>query len=630
MQSAMTLRRVLKWSIATLVIVFAAIALLAATLALTDGHQLRAPLTGYLSRHTGREFRIDGNLEIHLLSLHPSITASQVTIGNPRWSPAGTMARISKLAIVFDLPWAGRPFAVRQLALDGADIHLQRDAEGHASWLWKPPGILPGKDIPIIYSLSMPNAHLTLDDDRRHLLFDGTLTTSNAPSNEPLRIDGKGHLNSRDATFALRGDPLATISRDKPYAFSLDARSSGSHLTGHGSVKHPLDFRELDGVFEASGLDLKDLFFLAGVRLPNTGPYHLSGKLARHDTRFELNDLVATSGESDVHATVTSQMDRNGHTHVDVDLRSRRLRISDLGLQAAGRAAVPQDEKPLFPEWEIRTDGIRHGDVQLSFHAHELDVGRATFHAVAARMSVAQGIANIPTLTATIPDGKISAHIKFDAKPDIPKATLEATFSDLRLGQFSKTPQQPPIDGLLQGHLNLTGQGRSVHELVADANGTVTMTLPEGSLRKSLAELIGFDLRALGLMLTKNKEDTPIRCGIARFQAHRGMLTANTLIVDTDRMVITGGGSIQLGTEHMDLELQGQPKHVRLLRLQAPVNVHGTIKHPAFAADKDDRKFKLVDPGHGKDVDCGALLAHANADEGLRKSAPAGPGPERR
>ena len=537
---------------------------------------------------------------------------------------------MSKLTIVFDLPWIGQAFAVRTLALDGADIHLQRDADGHANWLWKPPGLLPGKGIPLIYSLSLHNAHLTLDDDRRHLLFDGTLTTSDASSKEPLRIEGKGHLNGREATFTVRADPLATVTRDKPYAFSLDERSGGSHLTGHGSVKRPFDFRELDGAFEATGPDLKDLFFLTGVRLPNTGPYHLSGKLARHGTRFELSELAATSGESDVHATITSQMDRTGHSHVDVDLHSQHLRISDFGLQAASRASVPQNEKPLFPEWEIRTDGIRHGDVQLNFHAHELEVGRVTFHAVAATMSVAQGTATIPTLTATIPDGKISAHVKFDAKPEIPRATLEATFSNVRLGQLSKTPSQPPMDGLLQGDLNLTGQGHSIHELVANAEGTVTTTLPHGTLRASLTELIGFDLRALGLMLTKNKEDTPVRCAIARFQAHRGTLTADTLIVDTDRMVITGGGAIQLGTEHLDLELQGQPKHVRLLRLQTPVSVHGTIKHPAFGVDKDDRKFKLVDPGHGKDVDCEALLAQAKTDQGRGKSALAGSETQRR
>jgi uncharacterized protein involved in outer membrane biogenesis len=268
-------------------------------------------------------------------------------------------------------------------------------------------------------------------------------------------------------------------------------------------------------------------------------------------------------------------------------------------------------------------DGIRRGDVLMSFHARELDAGFATLHTVAGRIVVDHGILTIPNLAATISDGRVSAQIKFDARQEIPKATLGMTFSNVRLGQFSrKDPSQPPMDGLLQGRLDLRGRGRSIHEIIADADGTVTATLSQGMLRASLAELIGLDLRALGLMLTNNKEDAPVRCGVVHFQARAGTLTAATLVLDTDPMVITGRGSIQLGTEQLDLQLQGQPKHVRLLRLQAPVSIHGMLKHPAVGVQKADRKFKLVDLGHGRDVDCSALLAEVKADSGYPERVP--------
>jgi len=79
-----------------------------------------------------------------------------VTIGNPPWTPPGTMAAIGRLSVVLDLPLFGQTYALRKLALEEADVHLQRDASAHANWLWKAPGILPGKGIPPIYSLSIP------------------------------------------------------------------------------------------------------------------------------------------------------------------------------------------------------------------------------------------------------------------------------------------------------------------------------------------------------------------------------------------------------------------------------------------------------------------------------------------
>jgi uncharacterized protein involved in outer membrane biogenesis len=123
------------------------------------------------------------------------------------------------------------------------------------------------------------------------------------------------------------------------------------------------------------------------------------------------------------------------------------------------------------------------------------------------------------------------------------------------------------------------------------------------------------DFRGLGLMLTKNKEDTPIRCGVASFKAHDGTLTAQTLLIDTDPVLITGGGTIQLDSEALDLEFKGHPKQLRVLRLSAPFSVQGTFMHPVIGLEKGHRKLELIDPGHAKDADCGALLAQAKTDE---------------
>lgn len=584
------------------------------TLALAGGNHLRGPIAHYLSDRYGRQIRIDGDLQTRLLSIHPEFVARRVTIGNPPWTPPGTMASIDRLSVVLDLPLFGQTYALRKLEMEGADVHLRRDADGHANWLWKAPGILPGKGIPPIYSLSIPNAHLALDDDRRHLLFDGTLSTKDRHSDEgtgPLRIEGKGHLNGRDATFTIEGEPLANVARSRPYPFTLDARSSNSHLTGHGSVDNPFDFRSLEATFAAEGEDLKDLYYLAGVMLPNTGPYKLSGKLSRHNTTFKLSELFATFGESDLHANIASEMDAGGHTRVDVDLRSRRLRTADLGVRAAGRAAGPPGTKPLLlPELEIRTDGIRRANATITFHAKELDAGRLSFRMVAGKMSIDHGLVVVPQLSADLPDGKVSAHVRFDGRPDVPTATLDLNATDVRLGQLSKKdPTQPPLDGPLRGHLKLTGRGRSIHEIAADGNGSLTAILPEGTMRASLAELTGIDFRGLRMLLTKNKDETPVRCAVARFDLHKGTLTSQTLVIDTDPVLITGAGTIELDTEALDLQIQGHPKHVRMLRVQAPVAIQGTLAHPSVGVEKEGRRFKLVDPGQGKDVDCATLLA---------------------
>jgi len=43
------------------------------------------------------------------------------------------------------------------------------------------------------------------------------------------------------------------------------------------------------------------------------------------------------SGDSDVHGTLTSEMDETGRSRLDIDLNSKRLRLADL-VQGRGRA----------------------------------------------------------------------------------------------------------------------------------------------------------------------------------------------------------------------------------------------------------------------------------------------------
>jgi AsmA family protein len=661
MNSSPTSHRALKLLLGTLAGALVLLGLLVTAVALMDGNQLRGPLVRYLTAHTGRPWRIDGPIEAHLVSLHPSLIAGQVTIANPPWAPAGNTAEIAKFTIMFDLPWFSRPFAIRKLVLAGANLHLWRDADAHANWIRNAPGIIPGNGLPVIHSLSIPAAHLELHDDRRHLMFDGTLSAGEAAAGEreveappppaealhateapqaakevreasaalPLRISIKGTLNDREATVTIDGDPLATAAREKPYNFTLDERSSGSHLTGRGLLAHPFDFRVLDGSFEANGADLKDLHFLVGVNLPDTAAYQVSGKISRRNTIIKLSDLVATSGDSDVHGTLTSEMDETGRSRLDIDLNSKRLRLADLGAKAAGRApeSPPEEKSALLSETPFRLQGLRRFDYVVSYHAQQLNTAKLTFHSVLGKMTIDHGTITVPELSATLaslaqpavdPEGKITARLAFNAKTDTPKASVDLRIANIRLGQFArKDPSQPPIDGLLQGRLDLTGRGRSLRDMAAKADGTVTLTLPEGAIRASLAELTGLDFRGLGLMLTKNKEDTPIRCGVARFQAHDGTLTSQTFVLDTDPVLITGGGTIQLDSEALDLEIQGHPKHLRVLRLSAPLSVQGTLTHPSVSLEKGQRKFKLIDPGHAKDADCGALLAEAKSEDQL-------------
>jgi hypothetical protein len=120
--------------------------------------------------------------------------------------------------------------------------------------------------------------------------------------------------------------------------------------------------------------------------------------------------------------------------------------------------------------------------------------------------------------------------------------------------------------------------------------------------------LAGVDLRGVGLALTRSMRATAVRCAQAAFDAHDGTLTAHSIFIDTEPVVIRGGGVINLDTESLDITLRGEPKDVRLLRLDAPLLVRGSLTRPTVAIQTHDAAVRLIDPGRGKDVDCASPI----------------------
>lgn len=624
------MRRWLAYSgVALAALLLVAVALAAAL----DAGYFRGPLIRFLAARAGREIQVAGIFEPHVFSLNPRLTAGRVTIGNPAWMPSGTAAQIDRVSVTIGMPGFGHSFDIARLEMDGATLHLARDSTGHANWQWSNPDKKVPRSLLLIRSLSMPDAHVVLDDARRHLQFDGAVSAQDqdgAGGLQAFQIQGTGQLNGRAATFEITGDALATASHQKPYHFTFAERSSGTRLDGHGFLSQSFNFAQIDATFAAEGADLKDLYFLTGVTLVNTGAYRLSGTLARRGTSTKFSELVATSGESDMHGTVSIESS-GARPQLDADLNSQVLRLADIGARAAGREPDTGAPRLLLSDAMLKPGAVRHGDGAVNFHAHRVDIGRVSLHAVSAKMTIDHGILIVSPFAADLLEGKLTAHLKLDATTEDPPVRFDLKIADLQLAQIDhKGTGQPPFEGSLQARVAGSGHGRSIHQVASTANGTLSVVVPHGTIRVALAELGGIDLGGLGRLFAKNKQETAIRCGVASFQAHDGTLTAQSLVVDTDPILVTGEGAIHFDSEALDLAFRGHSKRPVLMRLRSPVLVRGTLSHPSIEIKASNSiaqtaeavalgvvltplaaVLAFVDPGLAKDADCAALSAAA-------------------
>jgi uncharacterized protein involved in outer membrane biogenesis len=573
-----------------------------------NANLMRSSFIRFVSWQNDRPIDVRGALHLQLLTGSPRIEAEQVTSGNPPWTEPGITAEIGKLTVTFT-PLLSRQSGITLLKIDGAQLHFTRDGAGHANWQRVNPDQSEGGPLPMIRSLELTHSHLTLADERLHLFYDGELSVLGADSAQPLQIEGAGTLNQRAVTFHLKGDALPSATPDKPYAFEFDERSSGTDFIAHGSLPHPFDLGLVDAAFDASGADLRDLHFLLGVNLPNTGSYHLHGRIVRRSAETLFDDLKVTSGQSDMHGRVSLQTQTGGRTLVTLDLGSALLRLADVGLRAAGRDPHPDAPARLFSDVPLVTGGSRRVDAAGKINIARLVLSKIDVTDVSAPFTIERGQIKASEVTGHVLGGNVLLHLETDANQTPARSRIEMTVKGLQLAQLPHKSGPPPYEGTLLLQIHAQGRGDSLHALAAGANGNLSASVVPGTIRASLAELTGVDLRGLGLTLTRNDRDVAVPCAEADFDIHAGVMQSTQLFIDSEPVLINGEGRVLLDPETLDLKLRGKPKGLRILRIKAPVLVQGTLLQPKFSVGVSESSLQLVDRGTPKNADCAALHA---------------------
>ena len=655
---------VLKWgaiSLATL----ASLLLGCVLLVQRNANALRDPIARIASGYVGRAIHIDGTLKLQLLSLTPYAVVDGLRVGNPQWARAPDMAQVGRLEVSIDLlALLTARIVIPRLGVEELELSLERDASNRANWRFQDPDNRPvpsrALNLPLVRRLILERWHIEVRDAIRKLHFHGTVAASESGGDgaQGLRLDGAGEMNGAPFTLLATGDPLASAVRGQPYDCAADIRAGRTRLNLQARIADPFDVDALAATFTATGTDLADLYYLTGLTLPNTPPYALTGHLQTAGTRVNIRDLAGMFGNSDLEGTMVIE---TGAPRVllTAQLVSHSLDIVDLG-PALGAAPsedhpAPTSGKPLekqsepvpanalwLPDAPLDLERVRGMDADVRYRAQSVNAQDTPFKQVAWRLRLDHGVMTIDPLSFVLPAGRIVARLRIDATQDVPDVAFDGRLIGIDLAQFHAHNSEPPLAGLLLGRFVVRGRGRSVHAVAASADGTVTTAIPHGQVRAAFAELTGINVaRGFGLLLTKNQQKNDIRCAVADFNSTNGVVAAQNIVVDTQNLRIIGKGSIDLRTERLHLSVDGEPKKLRLVTLQSPIIIHGTLRKPTVGLDPAHvakqaglaialgalvaplaAVLAFIDPGLVKDADCGALLAPAG-QTGLPISAQA-------
>jgi uncharacterized protein involved in outer membrane biogenesis len=621
---------------------------------LMDWNVARGLVSRIASRRLDRRVTIDGPFRVHLFSSTPSVSIDQLGIANPAWASGGNMFQVRHLQFAVQLSQLFLGHLVLQtLEVDEPHVWLLRDSAERANWVFGKSSRAKSQQptrLPAIRHFALRGGTLNIDDAIRKLAFKGMVAateTGTRKDAEPFRLEGTGTLNKEPFKLNFEGGALLNIELDKPYPFQLKLDAGPSNAAVIGSIAKPFDFDELDAALDVQGQNLANLYYLTGLSLPLTAPYRLSVHVHRAGMHFALADIVGKVGNSDLRGHATVDLAADGRPNLKAILTSKSLNLGDLGVafgagvpQQSDVTGAPQVAAPkkepisalLLPTFEFQFDRLATMDAVVDFRADSVQTEKVPIKAVTLSLRLDHGLLQINPADFELPLGKLTGQVQLDSRTNPPQTSIDVRLTDVHLDQFkSKTASQAPLSGVLQSHAHLEGHGNSVHAIAADSDGTIAAVIPQGEIRKSLAELTGINvLTGLGLLLSGNEQTAPIRCGVAEFQVHDGDARAGRFVLDTQTVLILGDGHVNLGDEKLDLNIAGKPKKIRLGRLRTPINLRGTLRDPSISVSVPDvvkqgsiaaaagvlltpiaAILAFIDPGLAKDQDCAALLSES-------------------
>ena len=413
---------------------------------------LRHPLENKLSQIVARPVafgdqfgvRLFGSVRAHTdsMTIGPA-PANGPTLVDDAGKPRDFMhARSVKLALSYRSlyeQWkgTGQPLAVKLLDVDGLELNLKRNADGHANWQFgaaQPATAASSPQLPTFERLNVRNGEVRVVDEPLQISADAHVTTREGtaeaaaiaasgastpqvrvatvgatslagsapiaasggtatPARQPLaiddntpglQVDGKGTYRKAPLLLQLRSSGLLPLASSDSAAVSvplwLDVNADKTHIRVDGTATDLLHFGGMDATFVASGPSLAAVGDALGVTLPTTAKFATHGRLQKHGTVWDAGVAAMDIGSSRLNGNF--KFDNGPDVPVLTGtLGGSRLALADLG-PAFGAAppdapASASNAKPgkVIPDRTFDIPSLKAMNADVGVQLAVLDLG---------------------------------------------------------------------------------------------------------------------------------------------------------------------------------------------------------------------------------------------------------------
>jgi AsmA family protein len=555
---------------------------------------LRKEIIAELEAATGRDVRIKGKIILGV-SLRPTLEVEGLEIQNLNWGKAKNFVSVGNTKIrvhLFPL-FQGRADII-SIAAQRAEIHLETDGVAQRNWKILAQAVTEDgeeapipeieeilvSDITIDYrDIADPKVRYSLHLEKASLIHDvvngiGSYSVLGKLGDDSIEADGKVA-------------PLYTISAEQPRQFDLKAQVFGLTLSADGSAKFPfIEFTYADFTLDApKGLTQAAAYF--GVSLPNIGTTKISGNLTPVEYDLHFGNLTGEVGDVDLAGFIIVGM--SAPHKVTSDLRSEALDIEPYWNMLPASAPPPPGK--LFFNNPIKLELPETVELQFRYAVKSLEMGGHTYSNFLLDGQLEKKILRFKHLDLDVADGRIANSLTLTPQAGALSLSIQSNVTGVDMVKLLKQFEMPKyVKGkayfLLEGESN----GSTMAEIAAGFDGRTFFELREGYIPVRLSSLLRGGItdifRSIEGMFEGAGKDAMIKCGFGAFVINGGVAENKALLMITDKAVVTGKGSIDLGQERLKMRLSPRPYDKSLISLASDVDISGTLVSPEFHLSK--------------------------------------------
>ncbi len=552
------------------------------------------------------------HLHVHL-GRTTTVSLDNVVVADADGFPADKpFATIDKLTVVADVMAyvRSRQVVLPQIVADHPVVDVQQRADGQANW---PTGSSASSSKPSDPAAGPRIGQLVINDGHVHAVLarlkaDFALDVATKAA-EPgaatadsqagqIVVGAKGTYAAQPITGRLVGGALLSL-RDasQPYPIDLHVENGPTKVVLKGTVENPLSFAGADLKLELSGPDMAKLTPLTGVPIPETPAYSIAGKLDYADRKVRFTGFTGRLGESDLNGDILVDPTRQ-RPFVDANLFSRRVQLADLGgfigetpgRKSAGNQSAEQKTElahreassKVLPDTPINLPKLNMADVRLRYRGAQIEGRSVPLDNIVADLDINDGEIKLHPLSFAVGAGEISLTSDLAPQGHEMKTATEIQFKQLDVGRLLSATHAVNGAGSLSGSAKLDSTGNSLASLLGRGDGGLRLGMSGGNLSALLVDIAGLEFGNALLSALGVPSRATLQCFAAVFTLQHGMLSTNTLVVDTSEAQIKGSGNVNLADEMIDYKLKTASQHFSVGTFPTPIDVTGKLASPSI------------------------------------------------